>query len=144
MTETTTTPTGRRGWFVVHTQSGYEDRVHKLLLQKIEAEKMQDRVFSVLIPTEDVIEVNNYPLPEIERMAKGNRRVGLGVMGFAESLVKMGIPFDSPASLEFATKLMRYINDTALAASEGLAAERIEDLLLALGPDHAGPRAETK
>ena len=53
----TTTPTGRRGWFVVHTQSGYEDRVHKLLLQKIENEKMQDRVFSVLIPTEDVVEV---------------------------------------------------------------------------------------
>lgn len=53
----TTTPTGRRGWFVVHTQSGYEDRVHKLLLQKIETEKLQDRVFSVLIPTEDVVEV---------------------------------------------------------------------------------------
>ena len=55
MTETTT-PTGRRGWFVVHTQSGCEDRVHKILLQKIESEKLQDRVFSVLIPTEDVVE----------------------------------------------------------------------------------------
>ena len=56
MSDTTTT-TGRRGWFVVHTQSGYEDRVHKILLQKIEAEKLSDRVFNVLIPTEDVIEV---------------------------------------------------------------------------------------
>ena len=56
MTETTT-PTGRRGWFVVHTQAGYEDRVHKTLLLKIEVEKLQDRVFSVLIPTEDVVEV---------------------------------------------------------------------------------------
>jgi len=73
---------------------------------------------------DDVIEVNNYPMPEIERMAKSNRRVGLGVMGFAEALVKLGIPFDSPASLEFATKLMRYINDTALAASETLARSR--------------------
>ncbi len=57
MTETTTSPTGRRGWFVVHTQSGYEDRVHKTLLQKIESEKLSDRVFNVLIPTEDVVEV---------------------------------------------------------------------------------------
>ncbi len=56
MTETTT-PTGRRGWFVVHTQSGYEDRVHKTLMQKIESEKLSNRVFSVLIPTEDVVEV---------------------------------------------------------------------------------------
>ena len=53
----TTTPTGKRGWYVVHTQSGYEDRVHKLLLQKIETEKLQDRVFNVFIPTEDVVEV---------------------------------------------------------------------------------------
>ncbi|MCX5797371.1 MAG: adenosylcobalamin-dependent ribonucleoside-diphosphate reductase [Elusimicrobia bacterium] len=73
---------------------------------------------------DDVIEVNNYPLAEIERMAKGNRRVGLGVMGFAETLAKMGIPFDSPAALEFANKLMRYINDTALAASESLGQSR--------------------
>jgi transcriptional antiterminator NusG len=53
----TTTPTGKRGWYVVHTQSGYEDRVHKLLLQKIETEKLQDRVYNVFIPTEDVVEV---------------------------------------------------------------------------------------
>ncbi len=73
---------------------------------------------------DDVIEVNNYPLAEIERMAKGNRRVGLGVMGLAEALAHMGIPFDSPAALEFANKLMRYINDTALAASEALGQSR--------------------
>lgn len=73
---------------------------------------------------DDVIEVNNYPLPEIERMAKGNRRIGLGVMGYAEALVKMGISYDSAASLEFATKVMRFINDAALAASETIAKER--------------------
>ena len=57
MTETTSTPVAKRGWYVVHTQSGYEDRVHKTLLQKIETEKLQDRIFNVLIPTEDVVEV---------------------------------------------------------------------------------------
>ena len=47
----------QRGWYVAHTQSGYEDRVHKTIQQKIETEKLQDRVFNVLIPTEDVVEV---------------------------------------------------------------------------------------
>ena len=73
---------------------------------------------------DDVIDANNYPLAEIEKLAKGNRRIGLGVMGYGEALVKMGVPYDSPASLEFATKLMRFINDTALAASETLAKDR--------------------
>jgi ribonucleoside-diphosphate reductase alpha chain len=73
---------------------------------------------------DDVIEVNNYPLPEIETMAKGNRRIGLGVMGYAEALVKLGIPYDSQESLEFAEKLMRFIDDTSLSASEDLARER--------------------
>ena len=73
---------------------------------------------------DDVIDVNNYPLTEIEKMAKGNRRIGLGVMGYGEALVKLGIPYDSPASLDFAAKLMRFINDNALAASEALGKER--------------------
>jgi len=46
-----------RGWYVVHTQSGYEDRVYKQLVQKIETEKLQEKIFSVMIPTEDVVEV---------------------------------------------------------------------------------------
>jgi ribonucleoside-diphosphate reductase alpha chain len=73
---------------------------------------------------DDVIEVNNYPLPEIERMAKGNRRIGLGVMGYAEACVKLGTAFDSPESLKLAEKIMRAVNDGALMASEQLAEER--------------------
>ena len=73
---------------------------------------------------DDVIEVNNYPLAEIEVMAKGNRRIGLGVMGWAELLVKMQIAYDSPEALDLAFHLMRFINDTALVASERLAATR--------------------
>jgi transcriptional antiterminator NusG len=53
----TSAPARQRGWYVVHTQSGFEDRVHKTLLQKIETEKLSDRIFNVLIPTEDVVEV---------------------------------------------------------------------------------------
>ena len=46
-----------RGWYVVHTQSGYEDRVFKQLTQKIETEKLTEKIFKVMIPTEDVVEV---------------------------------------------------------------------------------------
>jgi ribonucleoside-diphosphate reductase alpha chain len=73
---------------------------------------------------DDVIEVNNYPLPEIEKMAKGNRRIGLGVMGWAEALVKLSIPYDSPEALNLATQVMRFINDKSLAQSEELAKVR--------------------
>ena len=51
------TQTLQRGWYVVHTQSGYEDRVLKLLQRKIETDRLSDRIFTVMIPTEDVVEV---------------------------------------------------------------------------------------
>ncbi len=73
---------------------------------------------------DDVIEVNDYPLPEIEKLAKGNRRVGLGVMGWAEALVKSGTAYADPAALKLADKVMSFINGAALDASEKLAAER--------------------
>ena len=54
---TTTTTTKTRGWYVVHTQSGYEDRVRNLLQRKIELDRLEAKLFSVFIPTEDVVEV---------------------------------------------------------------------------------------
>ncbi|MBL8022668.1 MAG: adenosylcobalamin-dependent ribonucleoside-diphosphate reductase [Elusimicrobia bacterium] len=73
---------------------------------------------------DNVIEVNNYPLPQIEELSKGNRRIGLGVMGWAEALVKMGIPYDSDESLQAASEVMGFVNGKALESSEGLAEER--------------------
>ena len=73
---------------------------------------------------EDVIEVNNYPLPEIERLAKGNRRIGLGVMGWAEALVKSGVAYGDPEALKLGDKVMSFINGAALDASEAIARER--------------------
>ncbi len=73
---------------------------------------------------DDVIEINNYPLPEIEKIAKGNRKIGLGVMGWAEAAVKLGVAYDSPEGLEKAEEVMKFVNERALAASEELAKER--------------------
>ncbi|OGS01298.1 MAG: ribonucleoside-diphosphate reductase, adenosylcobalamin-dependent [Elusimicrobia bacterium RIFCSPLOWO2_12_FULL_59_9] len=73
---------------------------------------------------DDVIEINNYPLPEIERIAKGNRRIGLGIMGWAEALVKLGVPYDSEEALEQAGSLMELVNRRALKESEELAKQR--------------------
>ncbi len=73
---------------------------------------------------DNVIEINNYPLPEIEKIAKGNRKIGLGVMGWAETAVKLGVAYDSPEGFEKAEEVMKFVNDKALEASEALAKER--------------------
>jgi len=73
---------------------------------------------------DDVIDVNNYPIPEIEKVAKGNRRIGLGVMGWAEMLALLNIPYDSDEAYKKAEEIMSFINMKSLEASEELALER--------------------
>lgn len=73
---------------------------------------------------DDVITVNRYPLPEIEEAALARRKVGLGVMGFAETLILRGLPYDSDDALAFAAQLMSFIAGEAKQASAALAAAR--------------------
>ena len=73
---------------------------------------------------DDVIEVNPYPLQEIVEMVGANRRIGLGVMGWADLLFKMGIPYDSEQALNLADELMSFINRIGHSESEKLAVER--------------------
>jgi ribonucleoside-diphosphate reductase alpha chain len=73
---------------------------------------------------DNVIDVNNYPLPQIEAMAKGNRRTGFGVMGWAEMLALLGIPYDSEEALTKAEEVSRFIGEQCLEVSCQLATER--------------------
>ena len=73
---------------------------------------------------DDVIDANRYPLPHIETMTKANRKVGLGVMGFADLLIEMGIAYESPEAEGVAQDLMQAVQDAAVEASRELAAQR--------------------
>jgi len=73
---------------------------------------------------DNIIDVCNYPVDDTARLARANRKIGLGVMGFADCLFLLGIPYDSRQGVEFGSHLMNFINDKAHKASAELAETR--------------------
>jgi ribonucleoside-diphosphate reductase alpha chain len=73
---------------------------------------------------DDVIEVNRYPIPEVERATQTTRKIGVGVMGLAEFLAALGVPYDSEDALRLGRRIARLLRDQARRASVELAAER--------------------
>jgi ribonucleoside-diphosphate reductase alpha chain len=90
----------------------------------IDYAKLEDMIRLAVRFLDDVLDRNHYPLKEIEIATLRTRKIGLGVMGFADLLIALGIPYDSGAALEQAESLMSFVQTRAHEASRQLAAER--------------------
>jgi ribonucleoside-diphosphate reductase alpha chain len=73
---------------------------------------------------DNVVEVNKYPLPQIAQMTLANRKIGLGVMGWADMLILLGIPYNTEEAIELAQKVMQFINEQGHSVSQELARQR--------------------
>jgi ribonucleoside-diphosphate reductase alpha chain len=85
---------------------------------------LEKDIFTAVRFLDDSIDVNHYPRPEIEAMHKGNRKIGLGIMGWADMLILLGIVYDSPEAFRFARGIMKFIKEKSHAASRELAQKR--------------------
>ncbi|MEM0049596.1 MAG: vitamin B12-dependent ribonucleotide reductase [Candidatus Bathyarchaeia archaeon] len=91
---------------------------------EVDWEKLRQTVRIGVHFLDNVIDANKYPIPQIEAATKANRKIGLGVMGWAEMLIKLGIPYDSEEAIAMAEKVMSFISEEARKMSVELGEKR--------------------
>ena len=92
--------------------------------RKIDWERLRQTVRNGVHFLDNVVDENKYPMKEIDEITRANRKIGLGVMGFADMLIKLGIPYDSEEALSIGEKTMKFIEEEALKKSVELGEER--------------------
>lgn len=92
--------------------------------KKIDFKRLEKTIKTAVHFLDNTTDASVYPLTQIEAIVKGNRKIGLGLMGFADALVKLGIAYDSPQAEKTAEKIMKFVNSSALKASRELAIKR--------------------
>lgn len=91
---------------------------------KVDYEHLRNTIKLAVRFMDDVIEINHYPIEDIDKMTRYTRKIGLGVMGFADALMKLGIRYGSDESISLAKNLMKFINNTGHEESINLANKR--------------------
>ncbi|MBU4075490.1 MAG: adenosylcobalamin-dependent ribonucleoside-diphosphate reductase [Euryarchaeota archaeon] len=91
---------------------------------RIDWEKLEKTIYIAVKFLDNVIDINKYPLQQTEAITKANRKTGLGVMGFADMLAQLGIPYNSEEALKTGEEVMSFIQDKSHAMSQLLAEER--------------------
>jgi len=97
---------------------------HMVVGGKIDWGKLRETVRNAVHFLDNVIDANRYPLKEIEDITLANRKIGLGVMGFADMVVKLGFPYDSEQALKVGDEIMKFIEEEGHRRSEELGQQR--------------------
>ncbi|MBW2966978.1 adenosylcobalamin-dependent ribonucleoside-diphosphate reductase [Candidatus Woesearchaeota archaeon] len=114
--------------FVRQTQKrikkGRTSRSRLLYRKDVDWDRLEQTVRLAVRFLDDVIDANIFPVESVEEASKATRKIGLGVMGFADMLIRLGVPYDSEQAEALAKKVMKFIYTNARKESEGLATER--------------------